>query len=49
MDRAAIIAKARALTAWGGLERAAAERLIETVLNLGQGAKGEPRPREVKP
>jgi 2-methylcitrate dehydratase PrpD len=38
MDRAAIIAKARALTAWGGLDGAAAERLIETVLNLGQGA-----------
>ena len=38
MDRAAIMAKARALTAWGGLERTAAERLIETALNLGQGA-----------
>jgi 2-methylcitrate dehydratase PrpD len=38
MDRAAIVAKARALMAWGGLGGAAADRLIEAALNLGRGA-----------
>lgn len=38
MDRAAIVAKARALMAWGGLDGAATERLIEAALNLGRGA-----------
>ena len=38
MDEAAILAKARALMAWGGLDDAAADRLIEAALNLGRGA-----------
>lgn len=37
MDVAAIIAKARALTAWGGLDEAASSRLIEAALNMGRG------------
>lgn len=38
MDLAATVAKARALMAWGELTAAAADRLIEVALNLGQGA-----------
>lgn len=37
MDSAAIVAKARALMAWGGLDGAATDRLIEAALNLGEG------------
>lgn len=38
MDEAALVAKARALMAWGGLDAAATERLIEAALTLGRGA-----------
>lgn len=38
MEAAAMVAKARALMAWGGLDGGAADRLIEAVLNLGPGA-----------
>ncbi|MNW22767.1 hypothetical protein D3C71_2244560 [compost metagenome] len=39
MDQTAIVAKARALMAWGGLDGAAADRLIDAALNLGRGAR----------
>lgn len=39
MDQTALVAKARALMAWGGLDGVAAERLIQAALNLGRGAR----------
>ena len=38
LDDAALIAKARALFAWGGLTEPAAETLIKAALSLGEGA-----------
>jgi len=38
IDEAALVAKARTLMAWGGLDAAATERLIEAALTLGRGA-----------
>lgn len=39
LDQAAVEAKARSLMAWGGMDEAAASRLIAATLTLGEGTK----------